>query len=124
VFSGAALVAAARLKWDPTLYVAVRELAPQEYAAASVLIFAGALLTLLLAHLALGALAVPRRRRALRRFMLLLVNCCPFLRLNHFLYCTHNHNSNTHTKLMVHSRRSSRGISDILPRRSRFTKII
>ncbi|XP_041979688.1 uncharacterized protein LOC121733498 [Aricia agestis] len=66
VFAGAALATAARLKWDPTLYVALREVFPREYRVVCALLPAAAALLVLLAHAALLALRCrPPARRAL-----------------------------------------------------------
>lgn len=55
MYSGAALATSARLKWDPSTYMLLRELLPAEYCAAAVALPALALVQLLLAHLALAA---------------------------------------------------------------------
>lgn len=55
VYSGAALVMSARLKWDPTAYILLRELLPAEYNAASVALPMLAFVLLLLGHLAHAA---------------------------------------------------------------------
>ncbi|CAH0720299.1 unnamed protein product, partial [Brenthis ino] len=71
LFAGAILSVAARLKWDPSAYIAARELFPLEYRwATAVLPVAGAALVLL-AHLALAALRC--RRVGSRRVLLILV---------------------------------------------------
>lgn len=61
VYSGAALAMSARLKWDPSAYVLLRELLPMEYNAAAMALPTLALLLLLLGHLA-HATTPPSRR--------------------------------------------------------------
>ncbi|KAL4709737.1 hypothetical protein ACJJTC_005540 [Scirpophaga incertulas] len=59
IYVGAALSTAARLKWDPSLYVVLREAAPAEFSAAAAALPAAALAAAALAHLALAALPPP-----------------------------------------------------------------
>lgn len=61
VYSGAALAMSARLKWDPSIYILLRELLPAEYSAAAVALPTLALVLLLLGHLALAATFSCRR---------------------------------------------------------------
>ncbi|XP_038214237.1 uncharacterized protein LOC119834031 [Zerene cesonia] len=68
VYVGAALVVAARARWDPSLYIPARELFPREFRVAAALLPAAALALLALAHLAL--LALRTRRLHLRRLLL------------------------------------------------------
>ncbi|VVD05084.1 unnamed protein product [Leptidea sinapis] len=70
VYVGGALVTAARLKWDPSLYVAVRELFPVEYRVSAALLPTVALALLVLAHLVLVALHT--HRLLLRRNLLVM----------------------------------------------------
>ncbi|XP_047025430.1 uncharacterized protein LOC124634066 isoform X2 [Helicoverpa zea] len=65
VYGGAALATAARLKWDPSTYVVVRELFPREYRAAAATLAAGGATLLLLPHLAAAALNAEARARRL-----------------------------------------------------------
>ncbi|KAH9645754.1 hypothetical protein HF086_002681 [Spodoptera exigua] len=65
LYGGAALATAARLKWDPSTYLALRELFPAEYRVACVVLTAGGATLLALAHLAAAAAHLPRPRRAL-----------------------------------------------------------
>ncbi|CAH2046642.1 unnamed protein product, partial [Iphiclides podalirius] len=65
LYAGAGLATAARLKWDPSTYVALREMLPREYRAAAAILLAGSLALLVLAHLALAALYSRRARRLL-----------------------------------------------------------
>ncbi|CAG5002876.1 unnamed protein product [Parnassius apollo] len=67
MYAGAGLATAARLKWDPSTYIALREVLPNEYRVAAVLLVVGSVVLLLQGHLALLALYA---RRA--RFLLLL----------------------------------------------------
>lgn len=78
MFAGAILSAAARLKWDPTAYVAARELFPLEYRSAAAVLPVAGVAMLLLAQLALAALS--NTRPDLRRGLLILV--CPLLELS------------------------------------------
>ncbi|XP_026736457.1 uncharacterized protein LOC113500014 isoform X2 [Trichoplusia ni] len=55
LYGGALLATAARLKWDPSTYVVLRELFPAEYRAAAVSLTGAGALLLLLAHLAAAA---------------------------------------------------------------------
>ncbi|XP_026318844.1 uncharacterized protein LOC113229464 [Hyposmocoma kahamanoa] len=71
VYSGAALAMSARLKWDPSAYVLLRELLPMEYNAAAVALPTLALLLLLLGHLAHAA--TPPSRRLLYSYAALMV---------------------------------------------------
>ncbi|XP_068617299.1 uncharacterized protein [Battus philenor] len=65
MYAGAGLATAARLKWDPSTYVALREVLPREYRAGAVLILAASLSLLTLTHLALLAVYLRRARRLL-----------------------------------------------------------
>ncbi|CAG9788008.1 unnamed protein product [Diatraea saccharalis] len=69
LFSGAGLALAARLKWDPSAYVPLREALPREYRLLCGTLLVGALAVLLLAHVALTALLI-RRSPILRRVAL------------------------------------------------------
>ncbi|XP_072932351.1 uncharacterized protein [Epargyreus clarus] len=69
MYVGAALATAARLRWDPSTYVVVRELIPAEYALAQLGLLAGAAALLALAQLA--ALALHSRYRC-RRWLLII----------------------------------------------------
>ncbi|XP_045769370.1 uncharacterized protein LOC123870207 [Maniola jurtina] len=71
LYAGALLAAAARLQWDPSLYVAARELFPRESRALRAALPALAAALLLLAH---AALAATRCRRAPRRVLLILMS--------------------------------------------------
>lgn len=55
LYGGALLATAARLKWDPSTYVVLRELFPAEYRAAAISLTGAGALLLLLAHLAAAA---------------------------------------------------------------------
>ncbi|XP_013139358.1 PREDICTED: uncharacterized protein LOC106103980 [Papilio polytes] len=65
MYAGAGFATAARLKWDPSTYVPLRELLPHEYRAAAALLLAASIVLFLLAHLALAALYSRRARRLL-----------------------------------------------------------
>lgn len=67
LYAGAGLVTAARLKWDPSLYVAVRELFPLEYRVSAAALCAASAVLLALGHLCAAGLAArgARLRRAL-----------------------------------------------------------
>lgn len=67
LYGGALLATAARLKWDPSTYVVVRELFPAEYRAAAISLTGAGGLLLLLAHLA--AAAQHARREYTRRVL-------------------------------------------------------
>lgn len=71
--SGAGLATAARLKWDPSTYVAVRALFPREYRAAAAALCAASAALLALAHLVAVALAVRASRPRLARYLLITV---------------------------------------------------
>ncbi|XP_026501056.1 uncharacterized protein LOC113404397 isoform X1 [Vanessa tameamea] len=77
LFAGAILSAAARLKWDPSAYIAARELFSLEYRTAAVMLPASGFSIMLLAHLALTALRC--RRLSLRRVLLILYATTTFL---------------------------------------------
>lgn len=64
LYGGAALATAARLKWDPSTYLALRELFPAEYRAACAVLTAGGAALLALPHLAAAAAHVARAHRA------------------------------------------------------------
>ncbi|KAM3960043.1 uncharacterized protein ACR2FA_005841 isoform 2-T2 [Aphomia sociella] len=66
--AGAGLATSARLKWDPSLYVALRELLPTEYRVLAGALAAASCSTLLLAHL--GTAALLARTPLARRSML------------------------------------------------------
>lgn len=70
LYAGAALVMAARLKWDPTAYVVLRQLLPAVYRALAAGLLAGAVLLILLGHLTATALVV--RHATSRRVLLIL----------------------------------------------------
>ncbi|XP_045449695.1 uncharacterized protein LOC123658301 [Melitaea cinxia] len=70
LFAGAILSTAARLKWDPTVYVVARELFPMEYRSAAAVLTTAGFTMLLLAQLALVALS--STRPDLRRGLLIL----------------------------------------------------
>lgn len=72
LYAGAALVMAARLKWDPTAYVVLRQLLPAVYRALAAGLLAGAVLLILLGHLTATALVV--RHATSRRVLLILVS--------------------------------------------------
>ncbi|XP_022835064.1 uncharacterized protein LOC111362598 isoform X2 [Spodoptera litura] len=65
LYGGAALATAARLKWDPSTYLALRELFPAEYRAACAVLTAGGAALLALPHVAAAAAHIARARRAL-----------------------------------------------------------
>ncbi|XP_026748927.1 uncharacterized protein LOC113509721 [Galleria mellonella] len=79
--SGAGLATAARLKWDPSTYVVVRELVPTEYRVFAAVLCAASFALMLLAHLGGAALLTrpsPARRTMLYTFaalMSVLVMC-------------------------------------------------
>lgn len=73
MLSGAGLATSARLKWDPSAYIAARELFPLEYRVGTALLCAASLGLLALCHLAGVALALPPRAARLRRLLLLTV---------------------------------------------------
>ncbi|CAK1541961.1 unnamed protein product [Leptosia nina] len=73
VFAGGALVMAARARWDPTLYAPARELFPNEYRAAAVLLPVLAFTTIIAAHTTLIALRT--RHLTLRRALLYAYAC-------------------------------------------------
>ncbi|XP_046977504.1 uncharacterized protein LOC124543338 isoform X2 [Vanessa cardui] len=77
LFAGAILSAAARLKWDPSAYIAARELFSLEYRTAAVMLPLSGFSIMLLAHLALTALRC--RRLSLRRALLVLYATATFL---------------------------------------------
>ncbi|XP_075975486.1 uncharacterized protein LOC142976133 isoform X2 [Anticarsia gemmatalis] len=62
LYGGACLATAARLKWDPSTYIALRELLPTEYRALAAATTAGGAALLLLAHLSVAALHASSRR--------------------------------------------------------------
>ncbi|CAD0202006.1 unnamed protein product [Chrysodeixis includens] len=68
LYGGALLATAARLKWDPSTYIVVRELFPAEYRAAGITLAGAGALLLLLAHAAAAALHAQRERN--RRVLL------------------------------------------------------
>ncbi|CAH2085116.1 unnamed protein product [Euphydryas editha] len=70
LYAGAILSSSVRLKWDPTAYIAARELFPLEYRSAAVVLTTVGLTLLLLAQLALTALSCSRL--AVRRALLIL----------------------------------------------------
>ncbi|GBP47234.1 hypothetical protein EVAR_20238_1 [Eumeta japonica] len=65
VGAGALLVGGARLAWDPTTYIPLRELWPIEHAVATVAIPAAGLSLLVLAHVTAAAATVETAQRAL-----------------------------------------------------------
>nr|XP_013189536.1 unnamed protein product [Amyelois transitella] len=74
VIVGAGIATSARLKWDPSTYIVVRELLPLEYRVLAALLLVLPLALLLLAHLASAALAA--RSPAVRRVLLLVYAIC------------------------------------------------
>ncbi|KAJ8723587.1 hypothetical protein PYW08_003499 [Mythimna loreyi] len=62
LYGGAALATAARLKWDPSTYLVLRELFPAEYRAAAAALTAAGGALLLLPHLGAAALHALRPR--------------------------------------------------------------
>lgn len=79
MFSGAGLSLAARLKWDPSAYVVLRELAPAEYRAACALLLGGALTLMLLAHAAVGAVAAGPHSQARRPILFMVRSLISFI---------------------------------------------
>ncbi|XP_053604914.1 uncharacterized protein LOC128672047 [Plodia interpunctella] len=74
VIVGGGMATAARLKWDPSTYIVVRELLPLEYRVLGALLLAAPLALLVLAHLAAAALSL--RESALRRVLMLTYAIC------------------------------------------------
>ncbi|CAK1585056.1 unnamed protein product [Parnassius mnemosyne] len=62
MYAGAGLATAARLKWDPSTYIALREVLPSEYRVAAVLLVVCSAVLLLQGHLAVLALYARRAR--------------------------------------------------------------
>ena len=70
LYGGATLATAARLKWDPSTYVVLRELFPAEYRVAAAALTAGGFALLLLPHVAAAALHAARQlHRAVLLYM-------------------------------------------------------
>ncbi|KAL0879834.1 hypothetical protein ABMA27_002374 [Loxostege sticticalis] len=87
LFSGAGLSLAARLKWDPSAYVVLRELAPAEYRAACALLLGGALTLMLLAHAAVGAVAAGPHSQARRPILFMYASVMSLLTLAELSAC-------------------------------------
>lgn len=85
LYGGAALATAARLKWDPSTYVVLREMFPAEYRAAAAALTAGGAALLLLPHVAAAALhaARPLHRSVLLYVVSALLSLVLSLTLNH-----------------------------------------
>lgn len=81
VYAGAGLATAARLKWDPTTYIAVRELFPAEYRVAAGVLVAGSAALLALAHLAAAPLCLSAPSSPLARLLYILVRYLTYLHL-------------------------------------------
>lgn len=60
LYGGAALATAARLKWDPSTYIVLRELFPTEYRGLTAGITTAGFLMLLMPHLAIAGLHTTR----------------------------------------------------------------
>ncbi|KAJ0183046.1 hypothetical protein K1T71_001022 [Dendrolimus kikuchii] len=87
LYAGAGLVTAARLKWDPSLYIVVRELFPLEYKVTAVALCVGGVAHLLLGHLCAAALTV-RRAAARRALFIMYAVAMVLLVVGELAWCT------------------------------------